>query len=219
MQADDPRHGTYAGAVAHWEDGERTCDSCRKIANQSRKRRKYAESQGRPARVNAAATIRRLRALQSLGHSMPTVAALADLPIGTLHRLTWARNQVVQRATAEAVETAYNKLCMAVPIGHYVKRDRTRAVAKGWLPPLAWLDIEAGVLAPPTSEDNYVDHIVVERILNGDMTLCKDANALEREEVVARWTTTSSSSLADLERRSGWNVTRYLNRVRAKQAA
>lgn len=207
MSPEDARHGSYAGAVQHWMDGERTCDPCRLAGNRSRKRRKLAEHNGRPVQVDSGATVRRLRALQALGHPMPTVARLADLPVGTLHRLTSVRNPFVRRATAEAVEATYERLCMTVPVGRYVKRDRARAVAKGWLPPLAWLDIEAGVVA---NERIYsdVDPVVVDRILAGDMTLAKTATRAERTQVVARWRA-DGRSMAELERLAGWKTERY----------
>lgn len=38
MAPDDPRHGTYAGAIAHWKSGETTadCDPCRRAATRRR---------------------------------------------------------------------------------------------------------------------------------------------------------------------------------------
>jgi hypothetical protein len=214
MRPDDPRHGTYAGAVQHWTDREPTCLPCREAATLHRKRRKYAEHIGLPVQVDAGPTIRRLRALQAIGHSMPSVARVADLPVGTLHRLTATRNPFVRRTTADAVTTAYVALCMTVPVGRYVTRDRARAAGKGWLPPLAWADIAAGRLADQGVDrlnHSAVDPILVDRMLAGDMTLARSATKAERVEVVARWHA-DGRTLNELERLTGWEPRRYLDR-------
>lgn len=51
MTPDDPRHGSYAGAMQHWKDKEPACDPCRIEARRSRKRRHVATQRGMPARV------------------------------------------------------------------------------------------------------------------------------------------------------------------------
>lgn len=51
MSPEDPRHGSYAGAVAHWRDGEPACDRCAPIARRERKRRHLAAMRGRPSLV------------------------------------------------------------------------------------------------------------------------------------------------------------------------
>lgn len=84
-------------------------------------------------------------------------------------------------------------------------RSYARTVAKknGWLPPLAWDDIDRDP-EPPTAEPVYLDEVVVDRILAGDRL---DATPAERAEVVRRWLNTGRP-LADLERLTGWNGAR-----------
>lgn len=48
MKDDDPRHGSYAGALQHWRESERTCDACRSAANRARKARDLDRIAGRP---------------------------------------------------------------------------------------------------------------------------------------------------------------------------
>jgi hypothetical protein len=47
MRADDPRHGTNAGAIAHWKDGERPCTSCMDARQRARKHAEWDKHCGR----------------------------------------------------------------------------------------------------------------------------------------------------------------------------
>ena len=102
-----------------------------------------------------------------------------------------------------ATRDVYERLSMTFPEGGYATRTRNYAKRMGWLPPLAWDDIDApDGLAPGSDTTDAVDPVVVERILAGDWRL--RANRAERAEVIRRW----SGSLNELERLTGWNVWR-----------
>ncbi len=80
------------------------------------------------------------------------------------------------------------------------RAQRNKARAAGWLPPLAWLDIDNPAETPDLSAiDDEVDEVVVDRLLGGDWSL--RATRAERWEVIERW----SGSDNELERRTGWN--------------
>ena len=84
-------------------------------------------------------TTRRLRALSALG--WPYRALGAELGLGnarsTLPRLMSARGDIVAAVTAERVADMYERLS-ATPGPSVITRQR--ALAKGWVPPLAWDD-------------------------------------------------------------------------------
>lgn len=51
MTPDDHRHGSKAGAVQHWKDGERACDSCQAAARRDRKAQELDALAGKPRMV------------------------------------------------------------------------------------------------------------------------------------------------------------------------
>ena len=202
MSPEDPRHGSYAGAAAHWRAGETACDRCLPAARRRRKLNRYLELVGTPATVPALGTVRRIRALMALGWSVEAIARESGVAVKTL-RNPCHRGQSVYRATADAVAECYERLSMTFPEGGYATRNRNLAKRKGWLPPLAYDDIDApDGLAQGSDSTDALDPVVVERILAGDWRL--SANRAERLEVVRRW----RGSLAELEARTGWNCHR-----------
>ncbi len=141
LRADDPRHGLYAGAVAHWREGSPLCGACKLAATRRRKLNRLRVFQGNPSSVPALGTVRRIRALQALGWSFPQIAEAAGLSARTLHNPTH-RGTWVLRTTADAVDKAYEALSMTRPDGPYAERCRAAAARKGWPPPLAWTNID-----------------------------------------------------------------------------
>jgi len=51
MTPNDHRHGSKAGAIQHWKDGERACDSCQSAARRDRKVQELDALAGRPRMV------------------------------------------------------------------------------------------------------------------------------------------------------------------------
>lgn len=200
MSPDDPRHGTNAGAIQHWRDGETPCPPCATAARRTRKAARLDALNGRERRVplgnrawNIVRTVprnqlshqtgiasdkllryetggpdmtvlrttrdrllagrsewtaigiqRRLQALSRQGWSMRVVADLADVDMDGLKRLR-RRDPIVfvRRYIAEAVVDVYDQLEMALPEdGPSSRKTRVDAAARGWLPPLAWTDID-----------------------------------------------------------------------------
>jgi len=159
---------------------------------------------------------RRLRALHALGYTWVRLAEETGYSITGLKSVIYQEWDVIEAHHDRAVQDAYDRLSMVLPVGvtphekTAIGAARTRARRNGWPPPLAWDNPDdphekhdrAGLAARPR---DVADMAVVERILGGDMTLARDANKAEKEEVVARWTGAAN----DLERLTGWNFPRY----------
>jgi hypothetical protein len=213
VNADDPRHGKYAGAVAHWMSNERPCDACSVAEARYRKTRKLKHLRGVPVTVSAVGIRRRLHALMALGYTGPQVAEASGLSIATMRSIDYHGSQKVHAITAEKVIAVYERLSMTRPEGQYANRARVMARRRGWLPPLAWDDIDDPTERPSIAGDRWgsspddVDPVVVARILSGDFTL--RATRAEKEAVVAAW----EGSHNELARRTGWKVERYVERV------
>lgn len=154
MTPDDPRHGTYAGAVNHYLEGESACGPCKEAGaayRRNRRSRLYlrrADALMMPAR----GTIRRLEALQALGWSMATISRLAG------HSEYWAyvirKHERVHESTAFEIARLYEELSMTLPPETvYTARTRATAKAKGYAPPLAWDDIDRDEAPAPITPE------------------------------------------------------------------
>lgn len=151
LAPDDPRHGTYAGSVAHWQAGERpseVCQPCCKAGTRRRKLNKYRlHTTGRPAMVSIIGSQRRIRALQALGWSIDRIADATDgMTAPMLYNIVYARpdhrhrhsGQNVTIRTAERIRAVYDTLSMVVPTTGRVTTVRNLAARNRWAPPLAW---------------------------------------------------------------------------------
>ncbi len=209
MTPDDPRHGTYAGYTAGCR-----MDCCRDAARMYQKVRELEAHRGMRRTVSSRGARRRIQALACLGWSSYDVSAYQG-KVGEWTRQVLMRD-VIFRSTHEAIAEAYEALSTRKPTGNpqIVARTKNRAARLGWVPPLAWDDIDRDP-EPPTAEPVYLDEVVVDRILAGDRL---DATPAERAEVVRRWLNTGRP-LADLERLTGWNGAREKSRVMTEGAA
>lgn len=142
MSPDDERHGSYAGAVAHWFDRESPCDDCAKAEWRYRKTRKLRHLRGDTPNVPSIGTVRRYQALIALGWTGPQIAKECGVSINSLRSIDYHGSTVVRRETARAVADAYDRLSMTQPEGHYAERARSTARQRRWPPPLAWDDID-----------------------------------------------------------------------------
>ena len=209
MSADDPRHGRNAGYVAHCLAGEDACQPCRDgHATYKKNRRTRVYLAGGPLRVDATGTHRRLQALVALGYTMEGVDAAVGRARGWASQVLQSRS--VFLATADVVAEVYDRWCMTVPEHPWAGRQRTIAHRNGWLPPLAWDDID-DVTEVPTMiravarSRSDVDPVAVERVMAGEAVPCTPA---ERREVVRRWVA-AGRSLRALAEQTGWKVERY----------
>ena len=142
MSPEDSRHGTYAGAVAHWVEGGRPCPECFTAETRYRKARKLKHLRGEMVTFPAIGITRRITALHALGWAGPAIAAEAGISINTLRRSATTAQGSSTHAPHSAVIAAFDRLCMTRPEGHYANRTRAMARRRGWPPPLAYDDID-----------------------------------------------------------------------------
>jgi hypothetical protein len=183
MTPDDPRHGTEAGHMTHRRDAEPSCDRClhaRMVA--AKRRRLYGTT-----KVPALGAQRRVRALQALGHSRKVIAnRIGYTNNGAMSYLMQA--ETMQAETAAKIAAVYDELCMVVPTGVGPKRARTWAKKFGFVPPLAWDDIDNDPEPSNPDAPNYdtdYDESMVLRVLNGGPRPRRMTHA-EGTEVVRR---------------------------------
>jgi hypothetical protein len=133
----DPRHGTEAGVMAHRRDKETPCPPCAHARMIAAKRRRLHG----PSKVPALGSQRRIQALQALGWSRDVIAArLGYTGNGSMSYLMQADQ--MRPGTAAKIAAVYDELCMTVPTGVGPARARTWAKRLGFVPPLAWDNID-----------------------------------------------------------------------------
>ena len=141
---DDPRHGERRG----WDTGCR-CDACTTAWRRYNKQAKVRGRLGQTWKVPVYRAQRRIQALLALGWSAREIAEAGGLPDGRdVTRILNGRTRAdepkwVERKTFTAICRAYDRLAMTIPPPKHARdRDRRRALAKGFAPPLAWDDID-----------------------------------------------------------------------------
>jgi AraC-like DNA-binding protein len=177
------------------------------------------------SRVDATGTRRRLQALQAVGWSAELLAVQLGRRPNSLHRSMTGR--LVTAATAREVATLYEQLWHIRPprmTGEQraaADAAQAHAAAQGWLPPLAWDDIDFDP-APPAasagaSQRSDMDEIAVERALAGDHITYDDLTTVEQQEVIRRLTA-RGSSIRDIAAQLG-TTKRTVSRRRASFGA
>jgi AraC-like DNA-binding protein len=177
------------------------------------------------SRVDATGTRRRLQALIATGWTAELLAAELGRRPNTLHRSMTSAS--VTARTAHEVASLYERLCNATPPratseqAAAANAARAHAAAQGWLPPLAWDDIDTDTTpSAPTagpSQRNDIDEIAVERALAGDHISYDDLTAVEQQEVVRRLTA-RGASIRDIAAQLG-TTKRTVSRRRASLGA
>lgn len=198
ISPEDPRHGLLSGWAAGCLD-----ECCMRAKRRYDKRWQVDADRGIRRIVGATGTRRRIQALQAIG--WPTDALAAELGLGRNGlRMITSRDRV-RRSTAVRVAKLYQRLWMTEGPS---SRVRVVAQRKGWLPPMAWDDIdhpgEGHHQVPAHHRDQEVDRVVVDRALTGVRV---KANEAEKAAITASWEA-SGGSLAELCRIQGWNVWR-----------
>lgn len=135
-------------------------------------------------RLTPAGVVRRMQALAALGWTASEVAAVSGMTIASVK---WYRRNIARTVPwdqGDAAGRAYDALAMRTPPDKPTnRRTRTMARANGWLPPLAWDDIddpaERGDAGGADLDD--LDEIAIERAISG---IPARLTAAERREVV-----------------------------------
>lgn len=216
MLPEDSRHGSYAGANAHWASGVPICEPCKAAATKYHKARKLRLLAGQEPHVPILGTRRRIQALSAIGWSYNQIGEVIGVTRNNVRRLATDETYTkVTRETAEKVKECYRQMSMTLPDNSNRRRDyfRTRATTLGWAPPLAWDDIDNDPepIIVTKAKDEQIDEIAVQRFLSGDDVALTHT---ERRAVLFAWEK-AGRSLASLERRSGWNVARMRREVAA----
>lgn len=169
---------------------------------------------GNPRLVPVEPTRRKVQALAWLGWSLADMAKDFGTSQQALQKSL--RKDMIRRTTAAKVDGWYLDHEMThAPDTPYSRRTRAAARRAGWLPPLAWEDIEAGVLADQvvevkTAPRDRFDLLEVDYVLQyADWAYAKARlSPLEKAEVVRLWLA-SGRSEAELCRLTGWKEGRY----------
>lgn len=148
--------------------------------------------------VDLTGTRHRLQALIAIGWSLPQLAAHLDRTPAHLAR-TMGGVRVTIR-TAEQVYALYDQLWDVRPpqdtsaARAAADAARTMAAQNGWLPPLAWDDIDTDPDPDPRRPDQLpvdvddLDEIAIERAVAGDGIRLEQLTPAEQEQVVRRLT-------------------------------
>lgn len=187
------------------------CEAC--TAEQTRyvKFWRLRRARGVKFRVPVGPSLRKVQALQRLGWTRASIAALIGTSPQSLSN-TLGRAMIKAR-TEVAIEDAYRFLEMKVPPDtRESRRARSDAEKAGWPPPLAYDDIHQGILAGGLDVDSVYTHQrfdedEIEYALQyHDFT--RRLSPLEKSEIVRRWKRDGRSerSLCAL---TGWREGRY----------
>jgi transcriptional regulator with XRE-family HTH domain len=212
MTPDDPRHGTPAGHRAHFRAGTPTCQPCRDAHTRHRKSMDYLKrTRGMESTlIPSLGTQRRIRALQAMGWTMNDIASRAGVTSRRVEQ--WLRHDQIHYTTAEKVAAVYEALSMTLGPSNMA---RVRARNRGYLPPLAWDDIDRDPdpkrrRKADAAWQGTIDHAIVERVLCGEkrprkLTWAEGAEITRR--LVAR-----GLSWAQIEEMYGFKVERYVDK-------
>lgn len=154
---------------------------------------------------------RRLRALAMLGYPFEAIASEAGCNTAHLARAARVATPVLMRPPmVAAIVDVYDRLHDTVPPNtRPTVRRRTMAARLGWLPPQVWDDIDDPNEDPlAQSRDDYVDEVVVERLMAG---VRMPSTRAEKIEAMSRWLAAGHSqrSLCVMH---GWAENRYVVR-------
>lgn len=155
-----PRHGTYSA----YRVGCR-CPDARDDWRIYKKRRRQHRDQ--PGYADPRPSARRVQALMAIGWTVRDIAVRLGWSPTSRNATRISRETRLYRHTATAIAQLYDELSGTPGPSRITER---RARQAGYLPPLAWDDIDAGTLADAatsTNADNQVDEIAVVRAING----------------------------------------------------
>jgi hypothetical protein len=89
--------------------------------------------------IDATGSIRKLRAMQVVGHSYRAMAELAESSDSRLQKIAYGHQPTVRYSLAKKIDAAYRELAHnPPPQGRASTNTRRRAAAKRWHGPLAW---------------------------------------------------------------------------------
>jgi hypothetical protein len=144
--------------------------------------------------VAATGTRRRLQALVAVGWPLDKLAARLGRSSAGLRRSMLSDSVTAQTAwdVSALYEQAWNLRPPQATDQRAADSSRAFAAERGWLPPLAWDDIDTDPDPQHHTErlktDDDLDEIAIERALAGDGVRLEHLTAAEQDEVVRRLT-------------------------------
>lgn len=209
MDAADPRHGSPAG---YTQGCRERC--CRLAKKSDRMERERAEAMGHEFQVPRERIVRKLRALHAVGWTSVDIGREIGVSGQAVNQVLTRPNATMWASVAVRYDEAYRRLEMRTPADTvYSRRSANKARAAGAVPPLAYDDIDAGVLAPKaervrsTWDRDRFDEVVIDTVMRyHDFSI--RLTPLEKSEVVRRWLRNVGSERA-LCALTGWREGRY----------
>lgn len=168
--------------------------------------------------VTGIGVLRRLQALQWLGYSGQRISRHTSLDPSTIWGGLETGRTLWQAGTRDAIVAMFDELWdkplwTQPQIRRHHRAAATRAhghaVTQGWLPPMAWDNIDDPTERPHVTtqvrHSHEIDPARVTRLLAGERLPCTKA---EKEETTRQWVL-AGRSLGELEARHGWRSGRY----------
>lgn len=179
-RVDSPCHARRHQTLSAYFYGCR-CPEALEASRLYRKRRTHGLQP--PATMSALGASRRLRALMAIGWTQQALAGLLGESKQQVNQLVHLKHPTVTIGRNRRVAKVYEDLCGTAGGS---MRARLWADRRGWLPPLAWEDIDDPAEVPvPPKDEGWPDLVAIERACRrgvGAVTLT-DA---ERAEVKRR---------------------------------
>lgn len=140
-----PRSHHKHGTVDAYTRDRCRCDECGAVQREALRRYRKLKAYGRwpeqwcePHRIT-----RRLQALAALGYNDQRLARELDVDGAWVRRvLLGETGDVARLATLRKVSEVYDRLSGTPAQGRWVNYAKRRAARHGWVPPLAWDDID-----------------------------------------------------------------------------
>lgn len=133
-----------------------------------------ADAPPRSGHVSVIGASRRVRALAAIGWSLAEQARQLGVVTQQMSQFANETYPTITAANDQTVRGLFERLC-GTPGGSV--RARNYAQRKGWLPPLAWDDLDDPDAVPSLGEsrDDVVDEVAMERALSGEKVELSDA--------------------------------------------
>ena len=138
--------------------------------------------QVRAGYVPSIGTARRVQALAAIGWSFVDQGRALGVTNTSVWELAHQVFPTVAVTTHDRVVAMFERLS-ATPGGS--ARARILAQRKGWLPPLAWDDLDAGTRPDVDGDSGVIDETVIERALSGERVELTDAELLSAARIGA----------------------------------
>lgn len=136
----------------------------------------------RAGHVPTVRSARRVQALAALGWSFTAQGSVMQVTNTVVWEIANEVHEHVTETTHTRVVNLFERLSGTAGPS---RRTVLLATRRGWLPPLAWEDIDAGTLGDGGVDASPVDEVAVERVLAGERIDLSDAELLAAAQIGA----------------------------------